>query len=355
MNISRELINKFLKGQCTPEEHAFVQAYLEEHGEDAAAFFPEEEWTEWSEDNLYDESRQDEIFQLIVQQLQEEELQPRLYLSFLYRMAAAAILLLVCALGERATRHDQTPLITGIQREIPTLYRINASNQPMNIVMSDSSSVLLYPNAELRYAENFKWKNKREIWLVGKAKFSVHKDKTKPFMVYSNRLVTTALGTQFIVDAPRQAKHVAIRLLEGSIRVEDYEENKNGQYISQILRPGEEVNIQLSTLSLLADVPKKAPVSPDQRNASVVSKPGELAFKNKKLAEVLSEIDKAYGTDTRWSIAGIEKLHFSGRYERNADNYRVILNDIAVLHHLILKIDDNGKGVQLKQEINKSE
>ncbi|WP_293917475.1 MULTISPECIES: FecR family protein [unclassified Sphingobacterium] len=354
MNISKELINKFLKGQCTPEEHAFVQTYLAEHSDEASAFFPEEEWEEWSEDKSYDESRQEDLFQLIVQQLQEEETQPRLYLSFLYRVAAAAVLLLVCALGERATRHDQSPLITGIQREVPTLYRINASNEPMNIVMSDSSSVLLYPNAELRYAENFKWKNKREVWLIGKAKFSVHKDKTKPFMVYSDRLVTTALGTQFIVDAPRQGKQVAIRLIEGSIRVEDYEKNKNGQYISQILKPGEEVNIRLSTLSLLAEAPTKAPVQ-DKNGAGMEAKPEGLAFKNKKLTEVFREIDRAYGTDTRWTIAGIEKLHFSGKYDRNSDNYRVILNDIAVLHHLSLKIDDNGKGAQLKQEINKSE
>lgn len=353
MEINKELVDKYLKGLCTPEEHAFVQAYLDGQGEEVVDFLPEEEWETWSVDvpTGYSQSRQDEVFNEIVQQLNEDEVRPVFHFSFLYRVVAAAILLFICAIGEQLTHKLQSPVLFGIQEQTPTLYRINASNQPMNILMSDSSTVLLYPDAEVRYAESFKWKSKREVWLIGKAEFTVHKDKTKPFMVYSDPLVTTALGTQFEVDAPRHGKQVAVRLIEGSIRVEDHHEQANGHRISQLLSPGEELHIQRSTLALMANSKKIAPPK-ERKTVAAKSKYADLVFKNTKLSLVFKEIDHIYGTNTRWTIPHIDELYFSGRYEREATDYQLILQDIAFLYHLTLEVDKNGKGAQLKQGSN---
>jgi len=351
MEINKELIDKYLKGLCTPEEHASVRAYLEEHGEDGIDFFPEEEWVAWSEDSPanYDASRQEEVFNEIVQQLKEEDARPTFQFSSLYRVVAAAVLLLICAIGEHWTQSVQSPSISGIQQPTPTLYRINASNQPMNIIMSDSSTVVLYPDAEIRYAESFKWKNRREVWLTGKAKFTVHKDKTKPFMVYSDPLITTALGTQFEVDATRSSKQVAIRLIEGSIRVEDHQEQANGQRISQVLSPGEQLHIQRYTLAVLGNS-KNVPDPHDRKKIVPHTESGQLVFKNTRLSQVFKEIDQVYGAHTRWVIPHIDELYFSGRYDPDATDYSVILQDIAFLYHLTLEIDDNGKGAQLRLE-----
>jgi hypothetical protein len=72
----------------------------------------------------------------------------------------------------------------------------------------------------------------------GRVNFKVAKDPSKPFIVESGTLMTTALGTEFIVDYNAAVEHVLIRLFEGKVRVESIEPSV---VETNILKPGQQI------------------------------------------------------------------------------------------------------------------
>src|SRR5690606_33768852 len=88
----------------------------------------------------------------------------------------------------------------------------------MQITAADGSVIALYPKSEIKFSEHFDPLVTRDFFLKGKAKFSVAKNKDKPFNVHSAGVITTALGTVFIVEESTSSiTHV--KLLEGSVEV----------------------------------------------------------------------------------------------------------------------------------------
>ena len=75
----------------------------------------------------------------------------------------------------------------------------------------------------------------RSVFLLGEANFKVKPDKKRPFIVKSNDLQITALGTEFNVSAYPESQEIATTLISGSIRV-DY----NNLTTSVILHPNEQ-------------------------------------------------------------------------------------------------------------------
>ncbi len=76
--------------------------------------------------------------------------------------------------------------------------------------------MLLAPSATLKFKPGFD-NEKRELFLEGEALFEVEKDKTRPFIVYTGGLSTTALGTSFKITTGAAA--VRVQLLTGKVVV----------------------------------------------------------------------------------------------------------------------------------------
>lgn len=103
----------------------------------------------------------------------------------------------------------------------PTQYIAYASTTdvPRKISLPDGSMVLLNSNSEVFLAKKFN-DSRRELLLKGTAFFSVAKNKTKPFIVTSGNLKTTALGTAFYIYQSRSGSST-VSLLEGKVEVKD--------------------------------------------------------------------------------------------------------------------------------------
>jgi len=77
--------------------------------------------------------------------------------------------------------------------------------------------MILSQGATVRYRKDFAQYDRREVQVEGQAMFTVIKDKQIPFVVHSEGLRTTVLGTIFEVTAEKGNDQIKVRLMEGNV------------------------------------------------------------------------------------------------------------------------------------------
>lgn len=174
--------------------------------------------------------------------------------------------------------------------------KINESNAPQSVLLSDGSKITLQPKARLSYPASFQ-KDHRKVYLSGVAFFEVTKDAKRPFLVYANDLVTKVLGTSFLVNAQEGASKTIVEVREGRVSVFkklDIETQKNliGQESKGVVLTANqklvfepEANQLVKTLSETPQIVTTANESPN------------LSFHNAPVSEVLKTLEKAYQVD----------------------------------------------------------
>ena len=99
-----------------------------------------------------------------------------------------------------------------------SILKINNSDQPIKLSLSDGSLITLQPQSSLSYPEAFA-DDRREVYLVGEARFEVAKDARRPFLVHAEELVTKVLGTAFSIRAFEKDRDITVKVYEGKVSV----------------------------------------------------------------------------------------------------------------------------------------
>lgn len=95
---------------------------------------------------------------------------------------------------------------------------VNNGNKPLLFELSDGSKITLESQSELTYDSEF-GKTKREVFLTGEAFFEVAKDSQKPFLIYTENLVTKVVGTSFRIEAYEKDKDISVSVRTGKVTV----------------------------------------------------------------------------------------------------------------------------------------
>ena len=93
----------------------------------------------------------------------------------------------------------------------------NTTSSLLTVLLPDSSSVTLYPQAKVEYVADTKGVERRTE-LDGKAFFKVKPNAERPFVVNSNKTSVRVLGTSFLVDGTNHAE-TGIYVREGRVQV----------------------------------------------------------------------------------------------------------------------------------------
>ncbi|MES2775627.1 MAG: FecR family protein [Bacteroidota bacterium] len=93
---------------------------------------------------------------------------------------------------------------------------INGADSSLSVTLADGSTVILYAKTRLAFAVT---EDKREAYMDGKAFFQVTKNPSRPFIVYTNKVVTKVLGTSFYVDAYPASNAVSVVVKTGKVSV----------------------------------------------------------------------------------------------------------------------------------------
>lgn len=327
MNMSDELLNRYFKGTCTPEEKILVTQYLNETDDLPAGVFSKDEWDETA-DAFISEAETFQMFEAVKKQT-IVKIRP---VSWLKITTAAAIVLTVLGIGLLSLNRNQPkPDLaeqenprTEIKQVVNWKSVVNYTEQDQLLTLPDNSTVKIYPGGELRYTVPFVVHN-REIYLKGKGFFQVTKDKKHPFIVYAKGVSTTALGTSFTITALEKNKLVKVQLHTGKVWVKNVD-SIHVKPFSEILKPGDELvyNTLLNKVKLMD---AKLPMSKQKDSQDI------LNFTQAPLADVFASLEQHYRVKIIYNPADISEMSFTGSLKLTQP-IATILEEITELNKL---------------------
>jgi transmembrane sensor len=345
--ISVSLVEKFLKGECTEDEAAIVEAWFEQHPDDV---FLLDEY-EAAQDGPDLPEGYSEVMREVVSKATLTK-QNKRYLTLSPYFAAAAVLLLAACwwLLRPAARQkiERNPA-----EKLAALWigKHNSDSKRLKVQLPDSSEAILSPGTTIRYRKDFGHSDQREVKVEGHVVFTVIKDKEMPFVVSTENVRTTVLGTIFEVTAETHSDQIRVRLVEGNLIVHVNHANKDSVK-KYFLSPGEEfvygkwndsVVVQKFAVhggGYAAPQVKRLPLGQDNPH-------NWYMFNNQSLAEVFDQLALLYNADINYSPADLRNKFFIGKLEKR-DSLTKILSDIARLNHLSVTIE-NGQYIVRKQ------
>jgi hypothetical protein len=140
-------------------------------------------------------------------------------------VASVALLLALGWVLRSYTQTDEPPLAASTsEQEQEWVEATNEADKTMRLQLSDGSTIQLGKNSHLKYPKEFSGAT-REVYLTGEAFFNVERNPQKPFLVYTNGLITKVLGTSFLIQAPLSSSNVTVSVKSGRVSV--YAEKPN--------------------------------------------------------------------------------------------------------------------------------
>lgn len=297
-NQLQHLLEKYLKGDCTPEEEAAVMEWYN-------AFADDDDYIS-SLSGLQKNVIQEKLKKNIDANIQLQESQTGSVKKPLWRYLGYAVTgiaaMLLLAYGLNILNSNNS----GSHVTVKSIDKISLSNTTKTInefILSDGSHVWLYPGAKIEYSKKFTGAT-REVKLTGESFFDVAKDAAHPFIIYSNRMITKVWGTSFKVsDVPG---HVSanVQVVTGKVSVKPTE-TITGQ-AEVMLHPHEQVTYRPEQKIL-----QQTKIQSTAKLA--IWNKVDLEFDNKPISEVIPVLNKYFNVKIK-----VEDTKLNG-YLLNAD------------------------------------
>ena len=183
--------------------------------------------------------------------------------------------------------------------------RINPLGQKSRIQLPDGSNVWLNAGSKLSYPNNF-GENSRKLELEGEAFFDVTENPNKPFQVFTENLVVTALGTSFNVYAFKGQETEKVALSTGRVKVDPvYSGDDNAE--PSYLVPGNMATFDIHT--------KKINVSQYKGLDPFGWKEGRIVFNDATFGEVVDVLSRWY--NVKFEVTGTldQEWHYGSTFE----------------------------------------
>lgn len=338
--MNRELIHRFFNNDCTEQERNEIRQLLDEQPELLEEYLNESEWEEFlKQDNRkVNEQKRHEIFGAVEQHISRKKAIKKNYGPY----AIAASILILFFIGLHVFKPNKITEAIKIEKGIRKLLYVNNSQKDIQVFyLSDSSEITLYPVSSIRLDDSYNQAD-RKIYLQGGAKFHVHKDRAKPFSVFSGHVETLATGTIFEVWTDQN--QTTVKLLEGKVNV--YKRANRKDYLS--LQPGQEAlfiaNNNLLSIKSVSPEPRlkeKNAIDANLENRKEMTyysfSGNAIEFKNVELEHVIRSLEKLYGA----------KISYPAEFA-SINMYLSIDTNLGVTH--ILKNISQMNGLKLVEE-----
>lgn len=333
--MNSQLLEKFYKKECTPEEVKEVLRWFEQEEpgrEESKAMHAVWQQAESTKEESAYAHDAEKIFTSILAKKNVSEpknetpvvqLHPTPWKKYL-SVAAALLLPILCiwVLVQQSRKGEAQELVTVMAQ----------AGEMKSVTLADGSIVQLHANSSISYPKDFT--GRREITLEGEAFFEVAHDKEHPFTVHTGKLSTQALGTSFNIRHLKEDSTTRVALATGAVRVSQ-QGSKMVQQLT-VLEPGQELvyNKRGATYQ----------VADFDRESVLGWKGGVLYFKSASLAEVVQELERWYGVEVE--VQGAEAnsskadWRYSGSYKQQP--IETVLEGISFVKKLNYSMPDSG-------------
>jgi ferric-dicitrate binding protein FerR (iron transport regulator) len=265
------LLQKYKAGQCSPEEEAQIEAWLQQLGNEDLT-------------NVTDISEQRVLRRIRKQVLNNIKPVSNPLGHGLYPyIKIAAVLLLIPAAILLYSKYSKP---NGPASQQYT----TARGERKTLMLPDSTTVVLNSSSVLTISNEF-GKTIRAVSLTGEGYFHVKHDASKPFIVTTGKLQTRVLGTQFNVHAYTNDDDYKIAVVGGRVRVS---ENSSPQHIVALGK--------VLTRNLMLTYSQKThkhmitTVNADKLSAW---QHGELYFEEASISEIAQTLSRTYNINVQ--------------------------------------------------------
>lgn len=175
------------------------------------------------------------------------------------------------------------------------------NGKKFQLILSDGTLVHLNSGSTLKYPVNFIPGQERQVFLSGEAYFEVTKNSENSFLVSTNEMDVTVLGTHFNVSSYAGSETFAV-LAEGSVSVSN---QKSDDRESTIIKPGEMASITTTNIEV-KNVDLKDYLS---------WREGILSFHHEPFSEIISKIERQYGVTIENKYDAMSTVRFRGNFK----------------------------------------
>lgn len=276
--INRELIEKFLAGECSAEEERLVNLLLKDPAsekllDEILSANAAKDWAVF-ENNKSVHPRQEDLKKSMQERIGYVNTRRTSLLSL--RNAAIWIGLILACMGIYTISY----LSNKEGRQVAFAESYNPNGQRSKIMLADSSVVYLGAGSRLKYPENFSG-DTRDIYLYGEAFFEVTKEKHKPFTVHTGDVQTKVLGTSFKIEAFKN-KPLLVEVATGKVKVDQIHHDFSRSLA--VLTPGQKVLFDHGEI-------KRETVDPEEVQDL---KEARLTFNNTSLNDISEVLQRWY-------------------------------------------------------------
>ncbi|OKS87469.1 FecR family protein [Mucilaginibacter polytrichastri] len=337
MEVTKELLSKFFRQECKPEEHTAVSEYFHNHPDELESYLDEEDWNNFSLENELDPAVSQQMFDVIESHINQKA--GRVILIRIVSIAACLVAVLGIAVfiglnNYKVSKINSLNLNTANKSSNDTVY--NKTDHVKYIALKDGSQISLSPVSMVVYQHSFDQK-KREVYLTGEAFFNVAKDKSRPFTVYAGGLSTTALGTSFRITAFAKSNLTRVQLFTGKVVVKQLKKKDNTANTDVYLTPGKMVALDRAGYSTKVSEINEAPASVNgsvELNTAV--KGNIISFNNQPLTTVIDILQKAYQVKIKAGKGNLANRYFTGAVNIQKEQVDDVLHTVAMLNKLNL-------------------
>lgn len=273
-DILKTLLEKYLKGNCTPKEfdaiHEWYNSFEDE--QDPALFISAKQ--------------QEELKQRLLAQIKsnissaDTKTRKNVSRTLIYLLSGAAAMVILTIGIFLFNQKASDSLISG------NVMIVNTSKTIQKLVLSDGSIVWLNPKSKLEYPKKF-GSEYRKIQMQGEAFFEVNPDYKRPFIIYSENVITRVWGTSFRIRAYKSIP-VEVSVLTGKVSVQ-LQQKKTSEVI--LLRNQKVTYLEDRNL-LRKEIENKT-------STMSIWKKETMSFDNETIGEVIKVLNTQFGVSIR--------------------------------------------------------
>jgi ferric-dicitrate binding protein FerR (iron transport regulator) len=315
ISFNAERIARYFRGELVEGDKEYINRVFGDYDDNDLEKFLKKHWYSILKEDEGEEKDLENVLYRIHYEINTKRPEPRKRLSevvlWFSRIAAILILPVLIYSGIQFHRFTKVGNLASTEISAPAWTRAE-------FILPDGTRGWLNSNSSIRYKVNFV--NNREVELRGEAFFDVEQDTRKPFRVFTEDLVVTALGTQFNIASYENERTIEVVLEEGAISC--YNKRLNTS-----------VSLKVNEYLIYNKTSNDVKVEYVQTEKYSSWKEGKLIFRDDPLDVVVRKLERWYNVDIGLTDERSDQINLRATFEESS------LEEILRLLKLGLDID----------------
>ncbi|MEM9389496.1 MAG: FecR domain-containing protein [Bacteroidota bacterium] len=319
MKITRELLIKYSRGECTKNEIVTVEEWLSSNEDDAML-----------SDLEFGDSIEN-VRHKLLGSLPELQAGPKVIPLYKRAMRYAAVVVILFTIGLLTYDYlsGDSRYTSGELAYFEDFQTVETKRgEKRTVILSDGSTIRMNYETEVRVPEKFEG-NERVVYLTGHAHFDVARNPEKPFIIYTEDTKTQVLGTSFDINT-KAADETEIIVTSGKVAFSEKDKLDNL------------VTLTLNDRALLGS-DKSITTGKVDALSLTAWKDNRLVFNGQTLAEIIEVLEPWY--DVEITVKNPEILKQDFKFSKNNPPLNEVFDRLSFLGDFDYRIE--GKQVWL--------